>query len=137
MKKLLTVLLLMILSMGLCACSAVSGNLQKENEEPEMAEPEYYGTWRLVGLKDLTGEYDDILMEQVLEDMREKGADFIVHIADESFISYGEAKEALIFDFEKMIVTDESGQSSSFTYEDGQIAFDISDKYHCIFEKEE
>jgi hypothetical protein len=69
--------------------------------------------------------------------MREKGADFIVHIADESFISYGEAKEALIFDFEKMIVTDESGQSSSLTYEDGQIAFDISDKYHCIFEKEE
>ena len=137
MKKGFTILLVILLGMGLCACGSSADDPVKEEETETAEEPEYYGMWKLVRLEDLTGEYDDGLMEQVLEDMRKQDADFILYIGDESSIYNGSVSEALIFDFEDLIVTDESGQSSVFTYENGQIAFDISGKYHCIFEKTE
>ena len=136
MKKLLRILLAIMMVFSLCACSSsVSEKIEEEIQESD--DPEYYGIWKLVKLEDLTGEYDDELMEQVLEDMRSQNADFILNIFDDSSISNGNVSEALIFDFENLTVTDESGESGPFTYENGQIAFDISDKYHCIFEKQE
>ena len=136
MDKRFRLISIMIISIFLCACTAMeTGAEQQTVQEAEVQEPEYYGMWKLVRLQDLTGEYDDELMEQVLEDMRQQNADFIVYIGDDSSIFNGKVSEALMFDFDQMIVTDESGQSSAFTYENGQIAFDISDKYHCVFEK--
>lgn len=137
MKKLFKILLAIIMVLNLCACSATVSDKNEEEEIQETNDPEYYGIWKLVKLEDLTGEYDDELMEQVLEDMRSQNADFILNIFDDSTISNGNVSEALIFDFDRLTVTDESGESGPFTYENGQIAFDISNKYHCIFEKQE
>ena len=137
MRKGFTLLLIIMLGIGLCACDASADKPVKEEESVQNDEPEYYGMWKLIRLEDLTGEYDDGFMEQVLQEMREQDADFILYIGDDSSIYNGSVSEALIFDFEDLIVIDESGQSSSFTYEAGLIAFDISDKYHCIFEKSE
>ncbi|MBR4471273.1 MAG: hypothetical protein IKS54_08205 [Erysipelotrichaceae bacterium] len=136
MKKLFKILLAIMMVLNLCACSATVSD-KNEEEIQETNDPEYYGIWKLVKLEDLTGEYDDELMEQVLEDMRSQNADFILNIFDDSTISNGNVSEALIFDFDRMTVTDESGESGPFTYENGQIAFDISNKYHCVFEKQE
>ncbi len=136
MKKLFKILLAIMMVLNLCACSATVSD-KNEEEIQETNDPEYYGIWKLVKLEDLTGEYDDELMEQVLEDMRSQSADFILNIFDDSTISNGNVSEALIFDFDRMTVTDESGESGPFTYENGQIAFDISNKYHCVFEKQE
>lgn len=136
MKKANRILSVIMMVLSLCACSA--GFMDHiEEQVQETKEPEYYGVWKLVKLEDLTGESDDQLMKQVLEDMREQGADFVLEIGESSLLSNDEVSESLIFDFENMIVTDESGETGPFTYENGQIAFDISNRYHCVFEKQE
>lgn len=119
MKRIFQCFIAVILAVILMACSSVK---PAENSGIDTV-PEYYGTWEIVKLEDVSGNLDSKTLKTVLENMKESGQGlFTLELGDSNYLLKDDKKISFNIDFDQGTMKGtNTNDELKFEYENNQI----------------